>query len=219
LNRKITVVMADDHKMLRQAISSVIAQHTGIEVLAEVGTTDDAIAACISHKPDVAVLDIDIPGVNTFEAARTIQARSSRTRIIFLSAFTLDRYIESALKAGALGYVTKSEAIDTVVRAIHAVAAGQCYFSPEVQSRIVIDSSGPSLRPDAISTRASSLTERETEVLRYLANGKSKKEIAAVMRISVKTVENHVSNLMTRLDIHDRVELTRFAIREGLVNL
>ncbi|MFZ4574067.1 MAG: response regulator transcription factor [Phycisphaerales bacterium] len=219
MNRMVTIVIADDHKMLRQCVGAVLSQNTGIQVLSDVGTTDEAIDACIQLKPDVAVMDIDIPGVDSFEAARTIRARSPRTRIVFLSAFTLDRYIESALRAGALGYVAKSEPIETVVRAIHAVAAGQCYFSPEVHSRIVIDDHGPVLCPEAVATRASTLTGRETEVLRYLAHGKSKKEIAGLMCLSVKTVENHVSNIMMRLDIHDRVELTLFAIREGMVTV
>jgi DNA-binding NarL/FixJ family response regulator len=163
------------------------------------------------------VLDIDMPGVEVFEAARMIRNRSPQTRVIFLSAFTHDRYIESALKAGALGYVTKTEGPETVVRAIHAMAAGQCYFSAAVQCRIVIDDHGPSLSADRLSTRASMLTARETEVLRYIAQGKSKKEIASTMHLSVKTVENHTANIMTRLDIHDRVELARFAIREGMI--
>lgn len=216
MNRMVSVVIADDHKLLRQCVGAVLSQNTGIQVAADVGTSDGAIDACIQHKPDVAVLDIDIPGVDTFEAARTIRARSPRTRIVFLSAFTLDRYIEAALRAGAMGYVAKSEPIETVVRAIHAVAAGQCYFSPEVHQRIVIDDQGPVLSPDAVNTRASTLTTRETEVLRYLAQGKSKKEIAGLMCLSIKTVENHAANLMARLNIHDRVELARFAIREGL---
>lgn len=217
MNRMVTIVIADDHKLLRQAFGAMIAQNTGIQVLADVGTSDEAITACIQQHPDVAVLDIDMPGVEIFEAARMIRTRSPQTRIIFLSAFTHDRYIESALKAGALGYVTKTEGPETVVRAIHAVAAGQCYFSTAVQSRIVIDDHGPSLSADHLSTRASMLTARETEVLRYIAQGKSKKEIANTMHLSVKTVENHTANIMTRLNIHDRVELARFAIREGII--
>ncbi len=194
----------------------MLGKTPSIQVVAEVGTTDEAITAAIRHQPAVVVLDIDIPGVEAFEAARTIRSRCPRTNILYLSAFTHDRYIESALSVGALGYVTKTEPPESVVQAIMAVAAGQVYFSPEVQARIVIDRDGASLRREPKS-RSSTLTSRELEVLRYIARGMSKKEIAQTMHLSVKTVENHTANIMTRLDIHDRVELTRFAIREGIV--
>jgi len=112
--------------------------------------------------------------------------------------------------------LSKNEPPEKVIDAIRAVASGQCYFSPEVQSRLVIDSDGVHLGHEA-KGRAASLTHREMEVLRYIARGMSKKEIAKTMHLSVKTVENHSASIMSRLDIHDRVELTRFAIREGLI--
>jgi DNA-binding NarL/FixJ family response regulator len=212
----IKVLLADDHTLLRRSVARVLHDNPMLTVVAEVGNADDAIAAALRFHPNVVVLDIDMPGIASFDAARTITARVPSARVLFLSAFTHDRYIEAALACGALGYVSKNEPPEKVIDAIRAVAAGQCYFSPEVQSRLVIDSDGVHLGPNSKS-RAASLTNREMEVLRYIARGMSKKEIAKTMHLSVKTIENHSASIMSRLDIHDRVELTRFAIREGLI--
>jgi DNA-binding NarL/FixJ family response regulator len=135
--------------------------------------------------------------------------------VIFLSAFFHDRYIEEALEAGASGYVTKNEAPGSLLSAIRKVSSGFTYFSPEVHERLVVDVSGLRLRSES-HTRGFSLTDRETETLRYVAQGLAKREIANIMHLSVRTVDAHVRNLMAKLDIHDRVELARFAIREGL---
>ena len=215
MNESIKVLLADDHTLLRRAVGRVLHESASISVVAEVANADDAIAAALRFQPGVVVLDIDMPGIASFDAARTITARVPNAKILFLSAFTHDRYIEAALAAGALGYLSKNEPPEKVVDAIRAVAVGQCYFSPEVQSRLVIDSDGVHLGQS--TSRASLLTNREMEVLRYIARGLSKKEIAKTMHLSVKTVENHSASIMSRLDIHDRVELTRFAIREGLI--
>ena len=137
------------------------------------------------------------------------------TSLIFLSAFFHDRYIESALTAQASGYVTKDERPEVIVAAIRSAAADVAYFSPRVQSRLVIEQSGVRLSTGGTS-RASLLTARELEVLRYIALGRTKKEIAGTMDLSVSTVSRHAEHLMAKLDIHDRVELARFAIREGL---
>ena len=215
MNESIKVLLADDHTLLRRAVGRVLHESPSIAVVAEVANADDAIAAALRYQPNVVVLDIDMPGIASFDAARTITARVPNAKILFLSAFTHDRYIEAALAAGALGYLSKNEPPEKVIDAIRAVAVGQCYFSPEVQSRLVIDSDGVHLGHS--TSRASLLTNREMEVLRYIARGLSKKEIAKTMHLSVKTVENHSASIMSRLDIHDRVELTRFAIREGLI--
>jgi len=212
----VKVLLADDHTLVRRAVARLLDDAPNLTVVAEVGNADDAIAAALRFSPDIVVLDIDMPGIASFDAARTIRSRVANARIIFLSAFTHDRYIEAALACGALAYLSKNEPPETVIKAIRSVAAGQCYFSPEVQARLVIDSGGIRLAHESVS-RAGTLTNREMEVLRYIARGMSKKEIAKTMHLSVKTVENHSASIMSRLDIHDRVELTRFAIREGLI--
>lgn len=201
--------------MMRRMLADRIACEPDMLV---VGTVEDAAAAvaeAIRQRPDIILMDIDMPGVICFDAARTIQELCPKTRIIFLSAFFNDRYIDQALAVEAAGYLTKTEPPESVIAAIRAVAAGKSYFSPQVQSRIVVDSDGIRLAQPKQS-RASTLSGRELEVLRYLARGMSKKQIAQTMYISAKTVNNHTAHVMDKLDIHDRVELSRFAIREGL---
>jgi DNA-binding NarL/FixJ family response regulator len=215
LTRPITVLLADDHALVRESLSTWLRTAGDMKVLAEVGSADEAVAVAIRERPDVVLLDIDMPGLLAFDAVRTIRSRCPETRIVMLSGFFNDRYIEDALAAEASGYITKSEPPEAVLRAIRTVAEGGVYFSPEVQARIVVDSTGARLSRDGV-TRASTLTPRELEVLRYIARGLSKKDIAAIMHLSVKTVDNHSTSLMTKLNIHDRVELARYAIREGL---
>ncbi|MBX3383313.1 MAG: response regulator transcription factor [Phycisphaeraceae bacterium] len=217
MNDAIRIVLADDHTLVRQSLARLLNDTSNMTVVGEVATADEAIDTCIRTNPDIVVLDIDMPGIAAFDAARTIHARCPSAKILFLSAFTHDRYIEAALSCDAMGYLCKTEPPEKVVKAIRTVALGQTYFSPEVQERLVVEADGVHLSGQEVKSRASSLTNRELEVLRYIAKGLSKKEIAKIMHLSVKTVENHAASVMNRLDIHDRVALTRFAIREGLI--
>ena len=214
----IRILLADDHELVSRMLDSYLQSVPDLQVVATVYNTEDAITQAIQHKPDVVVLDIDMPGPSSFEAARTIITRCPNARIIFLSAFVDDRYIEQALKVGALGYLTKKESPQAVIKAIRTAASGGAYFSPHVQERIVFDSGGPTLARIA-KPRVSKLTPRELEVLQHIASGHSKKQIAQKLHISVNTVDNHSNHLMAKLDIHDRVALTRWAIREGLVEV
>jgi len=202
--------------MMREAMAKWLENVDNIQVVDAVGNADDALRVAVRERPDVVLMDIDMPGLGCFSAARSITAQCPETSILFVSAFYHDRYIEQALAVEAAGYVTKNEPFEKLIDAIQTVAAGGVYFSPEVQSRITVDSQGAKLtNPD--QTRASSLTRRELEVVRYIARGMLNKEIARIMGISAKTVEQHTFHLMTKLDIHSRVDLTRFAIREGLI--
>lgn len=215
MSRPVKLLIADDHALMREMLTGRLNNEPDLQVVATVGNADDAVAEARQHKPDIVLMDIDMPGLVCFEAARTIQRQLPETRVIFVSAFFHDRYVEQALSVGAAGYVTKSEPPESVVKAIRSAATGVSYFSPEVQARIVVDTMGTRLAQQGQS-RASTLTPRELEVLRYVARGLSQKEIASTMHVSAKTVHCHCANIMTKLDIHDRVELTRFAIREGL---
>ncbi len=211
----ISIVLADDHAMVRGMLGKRLEGELDMTVVAAVGNADEAITEAFRLKPDIVLMDIEMPGLNCFEAARMIRAQRPDTRIIFLSAFFHDRYIEQAMDVQAWGYITKSEPEDSVIKAIRKVSAGVAYFSPEVQARIVVDSRGARFARLGRS-RVSTLTDREMEVLRYLARGMAKKQIARTMHISVNTVNRHTTSLMTKLNIHDRVELARYAIREGL---
>lgn len=210
----ISVMVVDDHAMVRSALAKGIAQEPELEVVAEAGDAEQAVELARAKDPDIVIMDIDMPGPICFDAARRMREERPDLKVIFLSAFYHDHYVEEALEVQARGYLTKREPQDALVAAIKEVARGGVCFSDEVRDRLVVGPDG--VRLEGEKTRGSNLTRREVEVLRYLARGMSKKEIAAVLHRSVKTVENHCSNIMNKLDIHDRVELTLYAIREGL---
>ncbi len=210
-----SIVLADDHTLMRETLRSRLNRESDLSVVAVAANAGEAVARCEERHADVVLMDIDMPGMDCFAAARRIREESPTTRVIFLSAFSHDRYIESALAAQASGYLTKDEPVEVVIAAIRKARSGIAYFSPAVQSRIVVDSEGASLSKPARSL-GSLLSDRELEILRYIARGLSKKDIAAELDLSPKTVDNHSMNLMRKLDIHDRVELARYAIREGL---
>jgi len=215
MTKKVSVLLADDHSLIRESLKARLETEPDITVVATAANADDAATEAIRLKPDVVLMDIDMPGLAAFEATKIIKSRSPGTRIIFLSGFFHDRYIEEALEAGASGYLTKGESPESVIQGVRTVSSGGTCFSPDVQARIVVDTKGLRLAAQA-HTRTATLTRREMEVLRYLARGMSKKQVAQTMHLSVKTVERHSDRLMNKLDIHDRVELARFAIREGL---
>ncbi len=215
MNGTIRILIVDDHALVRGALSERVQREPDLEVVGNAGNAGDAIALALDCGPDIILMDIDMPGMICFDAAREIAALRPETRVIFLSAFLHDWYIQQALQVKARGYLTKREPPEKVIAAVREVASGGAYFSEEVRSRIVVDSDGATLGEDSHSL-VSTLTTREVEVLRYIARGLSKKEIASIMHISAKTVDKHSTNLMSKLKIHDRVELARYAIREGL---
>lgn len=217
MNEMITVLLVDDHALVRSSIANWLSRTEDMEIVGESPDADDAVKRAIELQPRIVLMDIDMPGLLCFDAARTIATRCPETRVAFVSAFVQDRYIEEALRAQAAGYITKGEDPNRFLQAVRSIAAGGSWYSPEVQMRIIIDGNGARLSANSDKGGLSVLTPRETEVLRYVARGLSKKEIAALMRISIKTVDNHCTSLMGKLDIHDRVALARFAIREGLV--
>ncbi len=215
MSRTVSILLVDDHAMMRRMLGNRLDEEPDMTVVACVGDADEAVAKAAQLEPDIVVMDIDMPGKTCFAAAEDILRRRPETRIVFLSAFFNDRYIEQAIAVQAWGFITKSETEEAVVKAVRDVSSGIAYFSAEVRARLVVDGNGAKLAHKGQS-RASTLTNREMEVLRYLARGMSKKEIARTMHISPNTVTNHATHLMAKLDVHDRVELSRFAIREGL---
>ena len=215
MSELISILIADDHALFADTFAGWLEAADDMHVVAVVENGDDAVSRAIEHKPDVVLLDIDMPGLSCFEAARLIVNNCPECAIIFISAHTHDYYIEQAFAVEAAGYVTKSEPPETVATAIRAAVSGGAYFSPDVQSRIIVDASGVRLA-SPLRTRLSLLTPRELNVLRLLAMGLSKRDIARELFLSVKTIDTHTTKLMDKLNIHDRVELARFAIREGL---
>ncbi len=211
----VRAVLADDHALVREMLHDQLAS-AGIEIVGTAASSDGALELCVAERPDVVIMDIDMPGRSAFDVAREIRVAAPETRVIYLSAYVHDHHIERALAVEAAGYLSKAEPPGTVAEAVVAVAGGATWYSPDVLARIVIDAGGARLEPRKTS-RFTSLTDREEEVLSYVSRGMQQKQIARLMGLSVKTVQHHIAHLMDKLDIHDRVELTRFAIREGVV--
>jgi DNA-binding NarL/FixJ family response regulator len=204
--------------MVRQSIAERLDRCDGIVVVGQADGGESAIETSLEVKPDVVVMDAVLPGLESFEAFRRIRAERPSIFGLFVSAFIYDRYIEEALASGAKGFMSKTPEMDVLIEGIRAVARGEMFFCDTVKERLVIDGGNYSLKESA-SSRISLLTPREREVLRYLARGKPKKEIGEILDISVKTVDKHSENLMRKLAVNNRVQLTRLAIREGLSDL
>jgi len=209
------ILLVDDHELVRTAIAGALESLEGFEVVGQASSASEALALAVSLRPDLVLMDVDMPGVICFDAVARLRERMPELRVIFLSAYFYDHYIEGALRVGASGYVVKGGPLEVLFDALRTVAEGGAYYSQEVRARLVLTDEHPRLAPGP-ETRGSTLTTREVEVLSYLARGLSKKEIARTMGISVKTIEHHSASVMKKLDIHDRVELARYAIREGL---
>lgn len=209
------ILLADDHELVRGMLAERLSQEADLQVVGTVPSADDVVVAVSEHVPDIVVLDIDMPGMIPFEAARTLRSMYPKVKVVFLSAFVQDYYIEQALDVGSMGYLVKSAPIEEIIDGLRDIANNRTCFSEPVQARIVVDAHGPRLAT-AFRSRVSTLTPREREVLSYIARGLATKAIAQMMYVSHKTVDNHRTSLMNKLDIHDRVELTRFAIREGM---
>jgi len=213
-----SVFIADDHRLVRETVADHLAAAEGFVVVGSAASAEEAVLQAPRLSPDVVLMDIDLGGSFGLDAARRIGEMLPDARLIFLSGFVYDRFIQSALEMGAAGYVSKHEGADVLVAAVREVARGGRFFSQEVLRRLVISRDGVSAG-GVLQTRAAALTDRERQVLSHVAHGLTKKDIADRLRLSVKTVERHCDKLMSKLDIHDRVGLTRYAIREGLTDL
>ena len=215
---KIKIIIIDDHTLLRTMLIQRFEKEPLFDVVANDETAERAVDLVISTHPDVILMDIDMPGPICFDVAQRISTIQPDVKFIFLSAFTYDRYIEKALDVGALGYLTKQESPEIIISAIKNAYEGRSSFSPEVYERMLVNDKGVTLTIKNF-TRSSTLTAREIEVVCYLARGLTKKEIAKMMHISINTVDKHATNLMNKLNIHNRVELTRYAYQEDLIKL
>ena len=211
----IRIVLADDHKMILAALRSLLEKEIDIAVVGEAGDGAALLELVERTAPDIAVVDVGMPGMNGIEATRRLLAARPVLKVIALSAYSDKRFVLEMLDAGARGYLIKASAGDELPRAIRAIAQGQTYLCPEVAGTIVEAARGKS-SPEG--NAAAKLGQREREVLALLAEGKSSSEIAARMHIAASTVEVHRRNIMRKLDLHSVAELTKYAIREGLTS-
>ncbi len=212
----IRILLADDHKIMRAGLCSLLDRQPEMEVVAEAENGRQAVQLAVEHRPDVVIMDVSMPELNGIEATRQIIAAVPETRIIALSMYSDKRFVVGMLQAGAAGFLLKDCASQDLARAINAVAAGKNYLSPEIAGVMIEDYVHRFTVADA-TTQV--LTAREREVLQLIAEGWATREIAARLYVSVKTVETHRRKIMKKLDIHSVADLTKYAIREGLTSL
>lgn len=206
----IRVILADDHVLVRQGLKSLL-EREGFQVVAEASDGQDAVNHARSLQPDIAVLDISMPICNGLEAAREIRTTSAKTKTILLTQHDEEQYVSEALDAGVKGYVTKSQASTDLLHAIRQVSRGEVYLSPGISSAVIEAFRTKSQKPK------DPLSARERQVLQLIAEGKSTKDVATLLGISVKTAESHRTRLMKKLDIHETASLVLYAVRRGLV--
>ncbi|MFK7961048.1 MAG: response regulator [Phycisphaerales bacterium] len=214
---QVHIVIADDHQLFAETLAERLEAEANIVVDDRCPDAEHALAACTTHRPDVAVLDIDMPGRPSFDVAEHLSNMRPPVAVLMLSAHVHDTFISRALGVGVRGYLTKRSATSELVDAISEIARGGTAFSDEIGERLVLDDDGLRLDQGEGRTRRDTLTGREFEVLELVARGQTAREIAAALHIAVKTVDKHTQSLMRKLAVHNRVELTRYAIREGIV--
>lgn len=206
----IRILLADDHKIVRQGLSSLLEEQ-GFQIVGESGNGQEAVHLAEKLHPDVAVLDIGMPLLNGIDAAKEIARVSPRTRTILLTMYIEESYVLNALRAGARGYLLKSRAAEDLVQAIRDVTRGEMYLSPGISETVVQAFLNATTPPTEL------LSDRERQVLQLIAEGKRTKEIATILGISVNTAESHRNHIMEKLNIHDVAGLVRYAIRQGLI--
>jgi DNA-binding NarL/FixJ family response regulator len=209
--KTVRVLLADDHPVVRKGLMSLLGRRPSLQILGEVANGRETLRLAREVRPDVILLDIDMPVINGLAVAEILQKEQPGCKVLMYSTFTTPDFVQRILRSGARGYVLKDSSAEELVQAIETVAAGQTYFSPEV-SRIVLNH-----MLSRHSNQDSPLTDREREVLVHIAEGLSNKEIACRLNIGTRTVETHRDHLMRKLNIHSIAGLTRYALRMGLV--
>ena len=211
-----SVLIIDDHQMMRDALVNILGRHKDINVIGQACDGRQGVEQAAKLKPDVVTLDVAMPNLNGLDAARQIRRHSAATRIVILTAYEDDLFIQHALEAGVDGYVSKTSAAETLAEAVRQVAQGRKAFSPAVKRRIPQYEKSEGGRK-LLRRKSDTLTARETEVLQLIAEGNANKQTADQLGISIKTVEKHRQAVMNKLHIHDTAGLTRHAIASGMV--
>ena len=211
------IVIAEDYTILREGLRALIASYPDFEVVGEAGDGHEAVQSVEKLKPHLVLMDLSMPRMNGMDAIREIRRRAPETKIVVLTVHKTEEYILATLKAGADGYVLKDATRDELIMAVRNVISGKRYISPGISEKVI---EGYLDGRKNVKSRTSweTLTHREREVLKLIAEGHRNKEIADYLCISVKTVEKHRANLMEKLDLHNVQALTTFAIEKGLVN-
>jgi len=216
-DKMIKVVLADDHMIVRDGLRSLLERQPDMEVVAEADNGRTALKHVKELSPDVVIMDIGMRELNGIDATRQIVKMSPGVKVLALSMYSDKRFIKGMLKAGASGYMLKDSAFKELIDAIRIIVGDKIYISPCVASIVIEDYLGHSSEKD--SSIRSLLTSRELEVLQLLAEGKSTKQIALSLSLSIKTIESHRIRVMQKIDVSSIADLTRYAIREGIISL
>jgi two-component system, NarL family, response regulator NreC len=215
--KRIRILLADDHKLIRGGLRLLVQQQPDLSVVGEANDGRETVALAKSLKTDVVVMDIGMPNLNGIEAAFQITQASPDISVVMLSMHADESYILRALKAGAKGYLLKDSAESDLIKAVHAVAGGKSFFSPAV-SKVLLEDYVRKLKRSGSEDAYDLLTPREREILQLVAEGKSNKDVANLLNLSVYTVETHRSNIMEKLNLRGIPELILFAVRKGIIS-
>ena len=213
----IKVVVADDHTILRQGIKALLDNQAGIEVIGEAKDGREALTLIERLQPDVILMDIAMPGLNGLEATRRIKKKFPKIKVLVLTMYTNEEYVFQILQAGANGYLVKETAFQDLISAIRAVYRDEAFMSPSISKKVINRYTQRAQKTN--DTTCDVLTTREREVLQLIAEGSSSKKIAEALFISPKTVETHRTHIMDKLNIHNRTDLVKYAIRKGIVDI
>jgi len=210
--KRIRILLADDHTVVRQGFRMILSAQTDMEIVGEAGNGREAVELAATLRPDVVVMDVAMPELNGIEATRRLTADNPHIRVVALSMHKDSVYVREILRAGARGYLLKDSVADDLVAAVRAVAGGEGYLSPAISNAVLDDYRKHVTNPIDL------LSSREREVLQMLAEGKTNKEIAVTLSLSVYTVDAHRGRIMEKLNVHSINELVRFAVRNGLID-
>ncbi len=213
----IRILVADDHGVVRKGLRLILERHDGFEVIGEAADGREAIRLAEKLAPDIVIIDVGMPQLNGIDATAQILHRDPKLGIIILSMHSDEGYIVRALSAGAKGYLLKESAEEDLVQAVRIVAQGRPFFSPKI-TQTLLDDYVRQLRQKGLQDSYDLLTDREKEVLQLIAEGKSNKEVAAILDLSVYTVETHRTNLMQKLNLHNTAEIVLYAVRKKIIS-
>jgi len=215
---KIRILLADDHTLFRQGIRTLLSSETDMEVVGEASNGGEAMERAFELKPDLVLMDIGMPGLSSFESTRQIRKNRPETKVVLLTMYDDEDYLMEAMDVGASGYVLKDSPAAQLLGAVREANRGGSYLSPKMLSQLV-DDFRSRIKTSSRMPRFATLTSREREVLKMLAEGKSVKEIACDLNLSVKTIEAHKFNLMRKLDIHNKAQLVQYAIQKKIIQI
>ena len=215
---KTRVFLADDHRILREGIRTLLQREPDIEVVGEAGDGAEAVDKVTQLIPDIVLMDITMPGINGLEATRQIKKKTPGVKVLILTMHETGQYLSQMLQAGASGYVVKTTSTSDLIAAIKAVHRGDMYLYPSI-ARMLVEDYLHKVKTGEEKTSYEGLTNRERQILAYIAEDKKNKEIADLLGITVSTVQSHRTNLMDKLGAHDRTELVKYAISKGIINL